>query len=104
MTPDNHNTNQGTSTVMLDRHLVTCRQCGWVHYVMTPEEKATNDRFLERYQLNEKERWVYESAFRQCLRCESPASDFRSANAGDLQRAASHIVTPVLMEAAVTLH
>jgi hypothetical protein len=68
---------------------------------MTPEEKATNDRFLERYQLTEKERQLYEAAFLQCLRCESPTSDFRAADDGDLQRAAGHLVTPVFVGAEV---
>jgi hypothetical protein len=65
---------------------------------MTAEEKATSDRLLERYQLSETERHLYESAFRQCLRCESPASKFSAAQEADLARAANHVVTPVLVE------
>ena len=68
---------------------------------MTVEEKATNDRFLERYHLTAQERFLYESAFRQCLRCEAPADAFRSAEEADLDRAAGHLVTPVLVDAAV---
>jgi hypothetical protein len=68
---------------------------------MTAEEKAVNDRFLDRYQLSETERHLYESAFRQCLRCESSAAEFRAANAEDLERAMGHIVTPVLVGAEV---
>ena len=89
---------------LLERRFVVCRVCGWVHYVMTAEEKAANDRFLERYQLTEAERLVYEAAFRQCLRCESPADDFGAAAAEDLDRAAGHLVTPVFVNAIVGTH
>jgi len=99
MTPDEGGASHGARSLIFDRRFVTCRDCGWVHYVMTSEEKATNDRFLERYQLTEKERHLYESAFLQCLRCESPANDFRAANEEDLQRAAGHLVTPVFVRA-----
>ena len=89
----------GAGAVLTDRRLLTCPRCGWVHYVMTLEEKAANDRILtrliERYQLSEEEQILYESAYRQCLRCESPADDFRVANERDLDRAEGHIVTPV---------
>jgi len=68
---------------------------------MTSEEKAVSDRFLERYQLSETERHLYESAFRQCLRCESPADEFRATNEDDLRRAANHIITPILVGADV---
>ncbi len=64
---------------------------------MTSEEKAVNDRFLARYQLSETERYLYESAFRQCLRCESSAEAFRAANEDDMQRADGHIVTPIFV-------
>jgi hypothetical protein len=92
---------RGSRTVLTNRRFLSCRECGWVHYVMTEEEKATNDRFLERYQLTEQERFLYESAFRQCLRCETPADGFRLAEDADLARATGHIVTPVLVEAMV---
>lgn len=88
---------QQSVSVLRDRRLLTCRECGWVHYVMTPEEKALSDRFLERYQLSDAERQLYESAFRQCLRCEAPADTFRAANNDDVSRAAGHIVTPVFV-------
>jgi hypothetical protein len=65
---------------------------------MTAAEKAANDRLVERYQLTEMERFIYESAFRQCLRCESPASEFRAAEDRDLERAEGHLVTPVLVD------
>jgi len=65
---------------------------------MTAAEKATNDRVLERYQFSEAERLVYESAFRQCLRCEAPASEFRAAEELDLTQAEGHLVTPVFVE------
>ena len=65
---------------------------------MTAEEKAAQDRFLERYKLDWPERRTYESAFRQCLRCESPADVFRLASERDLARAAGHLVTPVLLD------
>jgi hypothetical protein len=71
---------------------------------MTAEEKAASDRFLERYQLTEAERLLYESAFRQCLRCESPADEFGAAAEEDLQRAAGHLVTPVFVGAEVGAH
>jgi hypothetical protein len=89
---------QSSRTVLTDRRFLACSECGWVHYVMTAEEKAESDRFLVRYQLNEAERLVYEAAFRQCLRCESPASEFEAAEEGDLARAAGHVVTPVLVD------
>ena len=101
MTPDEGGASHGAHSLIFDRRFVTCRECGWVHYVMTSEEKATNDRFLERYQLTEKERHLYESAFLQCLRCEFPANEFRAANEGDLQRAEGHLVTPVFVGAEV---
>lgn len=91
----------GSRTVLRDRRFLTCPECGWVHYVMTPEEKATNDRFLVRYQLTDYERVLYESAYRQCLRCESPAREFRAAKEADIARAAGHMVTPVCVEAEV---
>jgi rRNA maturation protein Nop10 len=91
----------GSRAVLLNRRFLTCPECGWVHYVMTPEEKAVNDRFLARYQLTDKERFLYESAFRQCLRCEAPADEFRAAEEADLTRAEGHRVTPVCVEAEV---
>jgi hypothetical protein len=66
---------------------------------MTAEEKAASDRLVERYQLNEAEQQIYESAFRQCLRCESPASEFSAAKGADLVQATGHLVTPVFVEA-----
>ena len=73
-----------------------------MHYVMTPEEKAANDRTLEqlveRYQLSEGEQWLYKGAFRQCLCCEAPVSTFRAANERDLGRAEGHLVTPIFGE------
>ncbi|SRR5713101_1634859 len=91
----------GSRSVLLDRRFLTCRECGWVHYVMTAEEKAASDRLLERYHLSEAERRIYESAFRQCLRCESPASEFGTAAEADLAQAANHLVTPVFVEVEV---
>lgn len=101
MSSGENETSPGSRTVLLNRRFLTCPECGWVHYVMTPDEKAVNDRFLVRYQLTEKERYLYESAFRQCLRCESPADEFRAAEEADLERAAGHMVTPVCVEAEV---
>jgi len=92
---------RGSQNILLNRRFLTCPECGWVHYVMTPEEKAINDRFLIRYELTDKERFLYESAYRQCLRCEAPADEFRAAEDADLERAAGHIVTPVYVEAEV---
>ena len=68
---------------------------------MTAEEKAASDRPLERYNLTEAEQLIYEAAFRQCLRCEAPASAFRAASDADLSRAEGHIVTPIFVEAEV---
>ena len=82
------------------RRMLACVACGWVHYAMTAEEKADGDRKLERYRLSLAERTVYESAFRQCLRCEAPVSEFREARQSDLARAANHLVTPVLADGA----
>jgi len=80
------------------RRMLTCADCGWVHYAMTATEKADGDRALERYNLTPAERVAYESAFHQCLRCESPVSEFRDACESDLARAANHLVTPVLID------
>ena len=91
-------------SILLDRRFVTCRVCGWVHYVMTAEEKAVICRFLFRYELTAAERQVYEAAFRQCLRCEAPADEFSAAAEEDLQRAASHLVTPVFVDTTVGTH
>ena len=101
MTPDESAPKASTRTVLVGRRFLTCRACGWVHYVMTAEEKAANDRLLERYHLSEMERYIYESAFRQCLQCESPASEFRAAEERDLARAEGHLVTPVFVQAEV---
>jgi hypothetical protein len=101
MTAGESTTRQGSRTILLNRRFLACRECNWVHYVMTAEEKAASDRLIERYQLNEAERLIYESAFRQCLRCESPASEFRTAEERDLDRATGHLVTPVFVEAEV---
>ncbi len=101
MTASESASERGSRTVLLDRRFLSCRECGWVHYVMTAEEKTASDRVIERYQLNERERHIYESAFRQCLRCESSVTEFRAANEEDLDRAAGHLVTPVLAEAEV---
>ena len=84
--------------ILRGRKLLACGACGWVHYVMNAEEKVAQDRAMERYDLDAAERLSYEAAFRQCLRCESPLSGFRDAIDGDLNRAAGHIVTPVLLD------
>ena len=104
MKPLESDPERGARSVLLDRRFLTCQECGWVHYVMTAEEKAASDRLLERYQLSATERHLYESAFRQCLRCESPASAFAAAEEPDLARAAGHIVTPVFVEGEVGTH
>ena len=101
MKPSESDLEGGSRAILHNRRFLTCRECGWVHYVMTPEEKAANDRRLERYQLSETERHRYESGFRQCLRCEAPASAFAAAQERDLARAAGHIVTPVFVDGEV---
>jgi hypothetical protein len=65
---------------------------------MTAQERAENDRALERYSLTATERSVHEASMRQCLRCEAPVTEFRDARAPELARAAGHLVTPVLIE------
>jgi hypothetical protein len=80
--------------------MLSCRMCGWVHYAMTAAEKAQKDRALQRYDLTAAEWSAYESSWRQCLRCEAPASELRDAEESDLARAIGHIVTPVLVEEA----
>jgi hypothetical protein len=103
MTVSDKESGQGSRTVLIDRRVLACPECGWVHYAMTAEERAANDQILtrlkERYQLSEEERVLYDSAYRQCLRCESPASAFRAANEEDLDRPEGHIVTPVFVGA-----
>jgi hypothetical protein len=89
---------QSGKTRLHGRRFLVCGICGWVHYTMTAEEKAAHDRTLERYQLDWPERRTYESAYRQCLRCEAPADVFRTAGERDLARAAGHLVTPVLLD------
>ena len=101
MKPSESDLEGGARSVLHNRRFLTCRECGWVHYVMTAEEKTANDRLLERYQLSAPERHLYESALRQCLCCESPASAFAAAQERDLARAAGHIVTPVFVDGEV---
>jgi hypothetical protein len=81
-----------------DRKLLVCGACGWVHYSMTSQEKLANDRRLARYNLTPAEQLAYQSAYRQCLRCEAPVGEFRAAEERDLRRAASHLVTPVMVD------
>jgi hypothetical protein len=83
--------------ILFNRKLLACGTCGWVHYAMNEDEKADLDGALVRYQLNERERQIYEAEFRQCLRCESPVSIFRQATESDVARAVGHTVTPVLI-------
>jgi hypothetical protein len=87
----------GGSSVLMNRRFLTCPACGWVHYVMAPAEKVARDGAMERYQLSEVERQVYEAAWRQCVRCEAPAREFRAASEEDLARATGHLVTPVVV-------
>jgi len=86
------------SVYLRDRKLLACGACGWVHYPMTFQEKLTNDRRLARYNLTPAEQLAYQSAYRQCLRCEAPVGEFRAAEKRDLARAASHLVTPVMID------
>jgi hypothetical protein len=81
----------------INRKLLVCGSCGWVHYAMTDDEKADLDGALVRYHLSERERENYEAEFRQCLRCESPVTVFRQATEGDIARALGHVVTPVMV-------
>jgi len=62
------------SVYLRDRKLLACGACGWVHYAMTFQEKLTNDRRLARYNLTPAEQLAYQSAYRQCLRCEAPVA------------------------------
>jgi hypothetical protein len=101
MKPSESDLEGGSRSVLHKRRFLTCRECGWVHYLMTTEEKAANDRLLERYQLSATEQHLYESGFRQCLRCESLASAFAAAQERDLARAAGHIVTPMFVDGEV---
>ena len=84
--------------VLRDRKLLACGSCGWVHYAMTFEEKLANDRSLVRYNLTQAEQLTNQSAYRQCLRCESSVGGFRIAEERDLVRAAGHIVSPVMID------
>jgi hypothetical protein len=65
---------------------------------MTFQEKLTDDRRLARYNLSPAEQLAYQSAYRQCLRCEAPVGEFRAAEERDLARAAGHLVTPVMVD------
>jgi methylphosphotriester-DNA--protein-cysteine methyltransferase len=82
---------------LINRQLLACGACGWIHYAMTADEKAELDGAVVRYQLSDREREIYEAEFRQCLRCESPVSVFRQATESDVARAVGHIVTAVLV-------
>jgi hypothetical protein len=86
------------SAVLLGRRFLTCSVCGWVHYAMTPEEKTVIDQLPQRYRFSAAELALYESTYRQCLRCESPAADFRDAADSDMARAEGHLVTPVFVD------
>jgi hypothetical protein len=102
MRPEQKERETGSRAVLTDRRFVACAHCGWVHYVMTAAEKAAHDRLLdrliERYQLSKDEQLLYESAYRQCLRCESPTREFLAARERDFDRAEGHIVTPIFVE------
>lgn len=88
-----------TSTVVLrDCELLACGACGWVHYAMTLEQRIADERNLGRYNLTLIERSIYQSAYRQCLRCEAPVAGFRRAEERDLVKAAGHLVTPVIVD------
>ena len=87
------------SAEFIDRTLVVCHVCGWVHYLMTDAEKRANDQSIARYELNAREREAYELEFRQCLRCETSSAMFRTATREEIDRALNHTVTPVLVGA-----
>ena len=89
------------STVLTGRALVACTACGWVHYEMTPAEKAIHDSRLTPYDLSPAERETYETGFQQCLRCESSSRQFRPATDDEIARAIDHLVTPILLQDAV---
>ena|GEM_PF-1585910 len=101
MEPAAMKTSSTSRAVLVGRRFLTCRECGWVHYVMTAEEKVASDSPLERYHLSANEWRIYEASYRQCLRCEAPADDFRAAEEDDLARAAGHLVTPVFVDATI---
>jgi hypothetical protein len=65
---------------------------------MTADEKHATEQLAQRYQMTTTERMLLESAYRQCLRCESPAADFRAARDSDVARAKGHLVTPVYVD------
>lgn len=108
MVPEESESGKSARTRLTDRRLLVCPECGWVHFAMTPAEKAENDRELEyltgRYELSLEEQELYESAYRQCLRCEYPADEFRAAREHDLDRAGGHLVTPVFVQSEVGTH
>lgn len=93
---------------LTDRRFLVCPQCGWVHYAMTQAEEEENAQELEyltgRYELSPKEQELYALAYRQCLRCESPAAAFRAAQARDLDRAGGALVTPVCVRPQAVSH
>ena len=98
----------GSPPRLIDRRLLACPRCGWLHYAMTWAETQENARQLayltRRYGLSPAEQALYAAAYRQCLRCESPAASFRAAREHDLDRAAGHLVTPVLVRPEETRH
>ena len=108
MAAEESESGKSVRTCLTDRRFLTCPKCGWVHYTMTPAEKAENDRELEyltgRYELSLEEQELYVSAYRQCLRCESPADEFRAAREHDLDRAEGHHVTTVFVQPEIGTH
>jgi hypothetical protein len=85
-------------TNLVNRELVACGACGWVHYLMAAAEKASHDNALTRYTFSPRERETLELEHRQCLRCESPSQIFRRATDKDISAALNHIVTPIILE------
>src|SRR5262249_31581836 len=84
------------SVELVDRTLVACHVCGWVHYLMTAAEKRAHDQSIARYELSVVERDAYELEFRQGLRCETPSQMFRIATQQEKAQALNRMVTRAL--------
>ena len=67
---------------------------------MTAQEKGQSERAIGALQSERRPEPVYESLFRQCLRCEAPVMTFVRVTRVELARAAGRLVTPVLTDGA----
>ena len=80
------------------RSLMTRARRGGVHYAITAEQMCTTQRLPQRNQVTTHERGLLQPAHRQCLRCDSPAKDLRTAIENDLALANGRLVAPLYVK------